>query len=371
MLIHIIEGVTGDYSNNTRTILNISILPVLFLSIFFFKKNKKIAAYIIGGFGIQLNVFLVCYLVGTSLGSYLYIFPHLISLVYIFKDRKDRKLLIAFSITTLVFYVITLLLSTYNAIDPSYSEYSIKKIYTISLSTSILVTIILAYMIYRSQDDLFEQIMTSKKKEFQVEIHSIINAQERDRERTANDIQVLIFNTEKTLANFLITPITTSKNQLPSKSDSLQNNLKELLNYCENLYPTVIRSIGLVNYIKEYISEISKNHSIYIDFICTYPLKKIGSLDDEVSLFRIVQDFLQILVTHGTSKNVIIELEIGEDNIKLYLFQDDYSFNFLSSNLKYYIEDLNTRILYFNGSIHPGVNEKKSFTIIELPKHDN
>jgi glucose-6-phosphate-specific signal transduction histidine kinase len=154
---------------------------------------------------------------------------------------------------------------------------------------------------------------------------------------------------------------------LVSKSYELTNEaLSALTMLCINLHPAIITDLGFIEGIREYIAELKKSSPVQIHFI--YNGSGIEKIDgkDKISIFRIIQNYLALVLKNPSTSQVSIELDYQYPLLKLTLSQNDPYFNFMKTGQAFDLNDINNRVTYLNGTIRHKQEGQFETSVVEF-----
>ena len=151
-------------------------------------------------------------------------------------------------------------------------------------------------------------------------IESIIVTQEKERKRIAQDLHddissklnVINLNANLLKDGSLNTDeyATVNENILKVTDKTLESARK----IAHNLLPPILEKFGLKEAIEELADSFSNSKKIDISYQINYP-KNYLSQDNELHLFRIVQELINNSVRHGKSKKATINIDITDNKL--------------------------------------------------------
>ena len=223
-------------------------------------------------------------------------------------------------------------------------------------------------MLYNYQEKLYSRILSLEASDRKQELRSVIEKQE-----TAN--QNIVYELRDSVNQLLAASkmyqeeavAKTDNKELLVKSYSLTSDaINAVTMLCIKLHPAVIADIGLVEGTREYIIELKKVNNVHIQF--EYDDLDIESIsqNDKLSVFRILQDYLDIVLTNSKATEVELELQYKPLQITLVLRQNDRQFNVIKAILHSTHSSINNRITYFNGVVHQKMDNEFENSVIEL-----
>lgn len=200
---------------------------------------------------------------------------------------------------------------------------------TIVISVSIVVLLsflfVIAIRIFR--------INRKKQKEIFI---AVLNAQEKERQRIANDLHDHIVP--------LLSAIKLNIGQLEKKEtdEKLHESVAEIKEYLDssitdirhishNLVPKRISEQGLVGSLEEYVRTIKKPGSVEINFI--HNISKLGfDKMTETSLYRIIQELINNSILHGKATSINIEIILNQNELSIYVGDNGKGFDQTTEN---------------------------------------
>lgn len=144
---------------------------------------------------------------------------------------------------------------------------------------------------------------------------------------------------------------------------SISEIIRELSLLCQDLIPTEIEVLGLLEAAEMYMAKFSKRNQIQIE--CVFEDKRIEHtmLKDKYSIFRILQNFMTIAADNADIKNIAVTVRYTEPHVKIRFVTDAKLL--LKKSLKEY-HAIACRIDYYSGKITEYVAGSKSVFDIEF-----
>jgi len=199
--------------------------------------------------------------------------------------------------------------------------------------------------------------ITERTRTSQLLLKRVIETQEEERERISRDLHdgigqylaaiSLHFNSLKSKFN--------KKNSIVEELDSIPNLLtaaiSELQKICFNTLPLELQSDNLIAAIEQLtINVTNSDFNIKFTHQNDFPAVKTPLA---VSLFRIIQEFINNSIKHSKSSEVIIDINIDNKSIIINLSDNGIGFNI--SNLDIYkgrgLKNIKSRVESFNGTL--------------------
>ncbi|MGB0886762.1 MAG: response regulator [Vicingaceae bacterium] len=188
-------------------------------------------------------------------------------------------------------------------------------------------------------------------------LEKVIETQENERERIARDLHDSIGQSLAALklnCNFLISSYQQNnniENELNKVPPIIESLIAQLRRVCFDTLPLVIQEYGLINAV---IDLQSKN--THPDFnIIFNPLENYIPLPKtlEISLFRIIQEFLNNSIKHGNATEINININQNKEEITLSISDNGVGFNIdeVTTFKGYGLKNIKNRVESFNGDL--------------------
>jgi len=174
----------------------------------------------------------------------------------------------------------------------------------------------------------------------------IIQAQEEERQRVAREIHD---GPAQSMSNIVLKaeicerlvdaePMK-AKNELRNLKSVVRDTLQDIRKIIYNLRPMSLDDLGLVPTLQRYIITYQEESETEVVF------KTRGTCEDirpviSLTVFRLVQEAINNIKKHAQAKNVSINLEFLEKELKLYVFDDGKGFD--TNDLKVRKEDISS-----------------------------
>jgi len=148
--------------------------------------------------------------------------------------------------------------------------------------------------------------------------------------------------------------------------EALNSTIIEMRNICFNIMPKSLEVMGLSAAIHELCNQIQIPNSIEFDFKISTEFPKLNP-QLEMSVFRIVQEFLNNSLTHGKANKIEMDFTSKAQTIHLKLKDNGIGFNVNSFNSGFGIKNIKSRIQSYNGEIKitsfPGLGTEFNITL--------
>ena len=200
--------------------------------------------------------------------------------------------------------------------------------------------------------------ITEHSKLNQLLLKKVIETQEKERERIARDLHdgigqslaAIKLHIESLKAS--VHENNDITNELETIPKLLQDAIQDLRQICFNTLPIVLKEHGLIKAIEELKSNISN-----LDFNVKFYHEEnfpIINKSLEISIFRIVQEFINNSIKHSHATEVKIDLKVDDEHIIINLTDNGIGFNI--NDLEIFsghgLKNIKTRIESFNGDVN-------------------
>jgi two-component system sensor histidine kinase DegS len=112
-----------------------------------------------------------------------------------------------------------------------------------------------------------------------------------------------------------------SRKELAALRQMVNKTLQELRGFIFELRPMILDDLGLVPTLRRYIQTLMDKHGIRIDFSSTGRDRRLPS-DDEVAIFRLIQDSLVERIEKGDAKDIVLGMIWKEEQLEILLQSD-------------------------------------------------
>ncbi|MBC8757367.1 sensor histidine kinase [Kordia sp. YSTF-M3] len=196
------------------------------------------------------------------------------------------------------------------------------------------LTLILFF--YLSRKKLLQKELEKKTLELNHQkemLKATIVAQEAERNRIAQDLHDDIsakLNVVSLSANFLIE----EESVTPKETEEIINHILRVTNktiessrkIAHNLLPPILEKFGLGAALEELCDEFSKSKKVNVISIIEYEAERL-SKDDELHVFRIIQELMNNSMRHGKAKEIALNFKSEIENLSLSYRDDGLGFD--------------------------------------------
>ena len=341
---------------------------VLVVSLLLHHRKYTLWAKIISALTFNVAFLLIGLNMGVRSATYLYYFPFILAYIYMFRTEGKGQYVAIFSSVTICCLFISLLFSGDDFQYPIEQLLEAKRTFYLSFFLSFSLTVYYFILIYKYQEKLYSRILSLEANNRKQELRSVIEKQE-----TAN--QNIVYELRDSVSQLLAASkmyqeeavAKADNKELLAKSYSLTSDaINAVTMLCIKLHPAVIADIGLVEGTREYIIELKKVNNVHIQFEYDDLAVESISQNDKLSVFRILQDYLDIVLANSKATEVELELLYKPLQITLVLRQNDLQFNVIKAIQHSTHSSINNRITYFNGVVHQKMDSEFETSVIEL-----
>ncbi len=239
----------------------------------------------------------------------------------------------------------------------------------------LLLSFFFFYLISRKNRQLQQQRMSTLKKEQEAQnLRAVMQGEEKERKRIAQDLH-----------DGLGAQLATVKMRLQSLEHDLPQ-VRQMDAYCmaethldtsfrtireisQNMMPSVLEEQGLPLALQDLCSEFHRAHNLSVNYIphgLDYPLNR----EQQLIVFRIVQELLRNVEKHAQAREVIVQLTIEDHLLHLVVEDDGTGFSFSDSHLNsgMGLRNIRSRVEYLGGTLEvDSIPEEGSTFSIEIP----
>ena len=159
-------------------------------------------------------------------------------------------------------------------------------------------------------------------------LQAIVDTQEEERRRIARQVHDgpaqamanVVLQSEISERLYSVDP-ERSRKELAALRQMVNKTLQELRGFIFELRPMILDDLGLVPTLRRYIQTLVDKHGIRIDFSSTGRDRRLPS-DDEVAIFRLIQDSLVERIEKGEAKDVVLGMNWKDQVLEIMLQSD-------------------------------------------------
>src|SRR3989449_1411129 len=159
-------------------------------------------------------------------------------------------------------------------------------------------------------------------------LQAVVDTQEEERKRIARQVHD---GPAQAMANVVLqseiserlfdVDAQKSRGELASLRQMVNKTLQELRGFIFELRPMILDDLGLVPTLRRYVQTLIDKHGVRIDFSSTGRDRRLPS-DDEVAIFRLIQDSLVERIEKATAKDLVLGMTWKDDKLEILLQSD-------------------------------------------------
>ena len=159
-------------------------------------------------------------------------------------------------------------------------------------------------------------------------LQAVVDTQEEERKRIARQVHDgpaqamanVVLQSEISERLFEVDP-QRSRTELAALRQMVNKTLQELRGFIFELRPMILDDLGLVPTMRRYVQTLIDKHGVRIDFSSTGRDRRLPS-DDEVAIFRLIQDSLIERIDKGASKDMVLGMTWKDEQLDILLQAD-------------------------------------------------
>jgi PAS domain S-box-containing protein len=198
--------------------------------------------------------------------------------------------------------------------------------------------------------------ITNKKEAENLIIRTITETQEKERQRFAKDVHDSL-GQQLSAIKFYISTISSLTNDikltdiLTKANNALLDVHADVRSICFNLMPQTLEAFGLVKAVTELCNQMTVPGHLY--FIITGDKEFLLNYKSlEITIFRIIQEFINNALKHGNARNIFINFKKFKTNLKIVLKDDGMGFKlFEKKETGMGLRNVQSRVASYNGEI--------------------
>ncbi len=184
---------------------------------------------------------------------------------------------------------------------------------------------------------------------------AVIIAQEQEREQLGRELHD---NINQILATTRLY-IEYAQAHEDSRDDFLNNAkafiikaVREIRNLSKSLLPPSLGEIGLVMAVEEMVNAIQQVHECNFNVEWIHFEEKLLSEQLKLTIFRIIQEQLNNIITHAHAKNVWIKIAYQNTSLSIAVKDDGVGFNMANKSKGVGFKNITSRAGLYNGMVH-------------------
>lgn len=203
------------------------------------------------------------------------------------------------------------------------------------------------------------RLISQKLKQQEDLLYNNIQTQEIERQRIAKDLhdeigsQLNIIKLNIHRLNRKKDDVVVFKNTIQEIQELLGNTIQTTRKISHDLLPSVLEKFGLIAAINE-LCDNYQDTAVQLSFTIEENSASINDKSIELSIFRVLQEFISNAIRHGDASLITIHLWSNEEQLKLIFKDNGKGFNSNDKNFKpgLGISNMNSRIDMIGGKIN-------------------
>lgn len=369
IVINVVYSLWGPYKDYEAVYILSPSALILISTLWIYQSGRPLLAKIISALTFNTAFLLVSLHIGDQGGTYLYYFPFILAYVYLFRASGKPGYTWGFTILSLICMFLCVLAAPDSPRNYSAPPEKMREIYHMTFFISILLTIYFFVLIYDYQEGLYHRVEELENNSRIREMRLLMESQEKSNQQLMIELRDNINQTLTASRLFLEKSIEDPQNhRFISRSRELTNEaIHTLTMICVKLYPAIVTDVGLSEGIKQFIGEIKKFSSVMIRFTQSGSGLEEISGNDKIAVFRIIQDYLALLLKTSNVSLVTIRLDYQYPVLSIGISQDDPSFRGLQSEQQSDFAGIYNRIRYYKGRISHHNDGNTDTMVVVLP----
>lgn len=236
----------------------------------------------------------------------------------------------------------------------------------IYLSSFIIALLALGFIIFLLvyQKKLLAEENKAKAMETEMQqkmLEATIQGQEREKDRLASDLHDSL-GASLSMAKMMLEKSISQRGEpdpLQQKATQVLNaSLADLRQISHGLSPRLLQRFGLKETLKDHLDNIARSTETTTQLNWQVPASRFTA-DQQLSLFRVIQEMIQNLLKHNRVGCITLEGSIRENQVVIQLTDDGTSFNWVQPGTGSGIGIMNikTRLSLLNASLEHAVPE--------------
>jgi signal transduction histidine kinase len=239
----------------------------------------------------------------------------------------------------------------------------------ISLSAGCILLLFVALLLYKNYKNknhlllqtkrMHEQQMREMEKEKKLEAAELVmKGQENERSRLARDLHDgvggLLSGVKLSMSNMKGNVWLSEENAMSFNNviAQLDQSIAELRRVSHNMMPEALIKFGLKEALENYCENLNLSGNMHVN-LQTYGLEKRMEQNNEIVIYRIIQELLNNVIRHAEARNVLIQLFREGNRFNLTVEDDGKGFNAKPDEIQSGagLANIRARAEYLNGTV--------------------
>ncbi len=243
----------------------------------------------------------------------------------------------------------------------------------------LLFSILIAIILFLNQRQKYknQKIEKLKTKSKLIKLDAIIEGEERERIRIAQDLHEGI-NGDLSAIKYEISSINLDnlnencKKKLSSASETLDISINKVRDISYNLAPPSLSSFSLIEATKQFCNKALESNNIISEFYFFGEMPKLKP-KTETAVYRIIQELVNNIINHAKATKAIVQISHIDDTLEITVEDNGVGFDIAPENYGLGLKTVTSR-LFFLKSEKKIVSDKNGTSItinIDLKKHNS
>lgn len=201
-------------------------------------------------------------------------------------------------------------------------------------------------------------------------IRAIIDTQEKERHRLAQDLHDSLAQQLSAIKFYISTTAEMVKNKqqkanLLKSNEALTEVITDMRDICFNLMPKTLEEFGLIKAVREYCNKLSDNNKIHFSIEEGRKLP-IFFPELEIDLYRVIQEFITNAIRHGSATKISIFFNFQKSILKITMTDNGSGFDSAVPVNGMGLQNVRSRVRSHNGLLDmvSGIGKGTCYKII-------
>ncbi len=248
-----------------------------------------------------------------------------------------------------------------------------KNQYYIALGAGL--TILLAglglWMYLRHRNLLKDQEIETLKKQKEVDkLEALIQGEEKERMRLAQDLHDGI-NGDLAVIKYKITAVDQEKfskeerQEFKTAIEMLDNAIEQVRNISHNLAPPSLQNFDLIEAVNQYCAKVSETSNTKVDFLHYGDITAM-STEHETALYRMIQELLNNVIKHAQATETLVQINTHQDEMNITVEDNGQGYDTSDSFAGLGLKNIRSRVAFLKGELVVDSNNQGTTVTIHL-----
>ncbi len=235
----------------------------------------------------------------------------------------------------------------------------------------VLIGLVILLIMYKSKQNLKAQEIKRLKIENDLaKLDAIIEGEEKERKRLAQDLHDGI-NGNLAALKYKMSSIgdekisESAKEILSISLEDLDSSIHQIRDISHNLAPPSLLNFHLVKSLKIYCDKISASSNVTIEFYFYGAHLKLNS-STETAIYRIVQELITNITKHAKASNAIVQINHHTNSLHITVEDDGIGFDYKKNKLGMGLKNIQSRVQFLKADLDLVSNEKGTTIAIDI-----